>query len=250
MSEIREQLSALMDGELPRDQVRFLLRRIDGDAQLAQAWARYQIAGGVLRRQAVVLPLREDFADSLMLRVGGECAGSNGSACVRTSGNGCASSAGRSRRCVAADAAGVRFCPTGKLGTGRFRRDRTAALPARKWRSRAGGNAWAVCAADESATVFAAAGSANRSAALTGSLSTSYFQTYAIQFSRNPMRSYTFHKLLILVTFLVSGSVRAELPDFATLVEKNAPAVVNVQATHTGNAPDPSGADSDFDSQD
>jgi len=64
------------------------------------------------------------------------------------------------------------------------------------------------------------------------------------------MRSYTFHKLLILVTFLVSGSVRAELPDFATLVEKNAPAVVNVQATHTGNAPDPSGADSDFDSQD
>jgi len=75
MSEIREQLSALMDGELPRDQVRFLLRRIDGDAQLAQAWARYQIAGGVLRRQAVVLPLREDFADSLMLRVGGGSAG-------------------------------------------------------------------------------------------------------------------------------------------------------------------------------
>jgi len=75
MSEIREQLSALMDGELPRDQVRFLLRRIDGDAQLAQAWARYQIAGGVLRRQAVVLPLREDFADSLMLHVGGGSAG-------------------------------------------------------------------------------------------------------------------------------------------------------------------------------
>lgn len=67
--EIREQLSALMDGELPRDQVRFLLRRIDGDAQLAQAWARYQIAGDVLRRQAALLPLRGDFADALMLRV-------------------------------------------------------------------------------------------------------------------------------------------------------------------------------------
>ena len=31
-----EQLSCLMDGELPRDQLRFLLRRIDADAELAQ----------------------------------------------------------------------------------------------------------------------------------------------------------------------------------------------------------------------
>jgi sigma-E factor negative regulatory protein RseA len=71
MSEqFREQLSALMDGELPRDQVRFLLRRIDGDTQLAQAWTRYQLAGGVLRRQAALLPLRGDFTDVLMRRVG------------------------------------------------------------------------------------------------------------------------------------------------------------------------------------
>jgi sigma-E factor negative regulatory protein RseA len=71
MSEqFREQLSALMDGELPRDEVRFLLRRIDGDTQLAQAWTRYQLAGGVLRRQAAVLPLRGDFADVLVQRLG------------------------------------------------------------------------------------------------------------------------------------------------------------------------------------
>ena len=76
MSEqFREQLSALMDGELPRDQVRFLLRRIDGDTQLAQTWTRYQLAGGALRHQAALLPLRGDFADVLMQRVGTAPAG-------------------------------------------------------------------------------------------------------------------------------------------------------------------------------
>jgi sigma-E factor negative regulatory protein RseA len=67
--EIREQLSALMDGELPRDQVRFLLRRIDGDAQLVQTWERYQLASNVLGRRAATLPLREDFAQILMQRL-------------------------------------------------------------------------------------------------------------------------------------------------------------------------------------
>jgi len=67
-NEIREQLSALMDGELPRDEVRFLLRRVEADEQLAQTWTRYQLASGVLRRNAV-LPLRDDFADALMQRL-------------------------------------------------------------------------------------------------------------------------------------------------------------------------------------
>ena len=35
---------------------------------------------------------------------------------------------------------------------------------------------------------------------------------------------------------LVSVSAFADLPDFAQLVEKNAPAVVNVQATHNGDS--------------
>jgi sigma-E factor negative regulatory protein RseA len=67
--EIREQLSALKDGELPRDQVRFLLRRIDGDARLARSWTNYHLAGDALRQRTVALPLREDFADALMQRI-------------------------------------------------------------------------------------------------------------------------------------------------------------------------------------
>jgi sigma-E factor negative regulatory protein RseA len=67
-NEICEQLSALMDGELPRDQVRFLLRRVDAEPQLALTWTRYQLASGLLRRNAV-LPLRKDFADVLMQRL-------------------------------------------------------------------------------------------------------------------------------------------------------------------------------------
>ena len=73
-NEIREQLSALMDGELPRDQVRFLLRRVDADAQLTQTWTRYQMASSVLRRSAV-LPLREDFAEALMQSIAAGQAG-------------------------------------------------------------------------------------------------------------------------------------------------------------------------------
>lgn len=63
-----EQLSVLMDGELPRDQLRFLLRRLDADAELVQRWSRYQIARNSLRRQPV-LPLRLDFSEVLMQRV-------------------------------------------------------------------------------------------------------------------------------------------------------------------------------------
>jgi serine protease Do len=56
--------------------------------------------------------------------------------------------------------------------------------------------------------------------------------------------------LLILVTFLFAGNVYADLPDFATLVEKNAPAVVNVQATHTGGDNSSAAPGGDTDDQD
>ena len=70
MSEqLREQLSALLDGELPRDELRFLLRRLDADSM--QCWSRYQFASGVFRRQ-VATPLRVDFAEALMLRLAHE----------------------------------------------------------------------------------------------------------------------------------------------------------------------------------
>ena len=35
----REQLSALMDGALPADETRFLLRRLQHDASLTECWA-------------------------------------------------------------------------------------------------------------------------------------------------------------------------------------------------------------------
>ena len=57
------------------------------------------------------------------------------------------------------------------------------------------------------------------------------------------------HKAVILLSLtLASVGVRAELPDFTQLVEKNAPAVVNIQATRTGESK-PSPQD-DIDDQD
>ncbi|MFC4821515.1 sigma-E factor negative regulatory protein [Dokdonella ginsengisoli] len=65
---INEQLSALMDGELERDQTRFLLKRVLTDADLPQRWSRYHVARQTLRRQEVfVLPA--DFADRVMSRI-------------------------------------------------------------------------------------------------------------------------------------------------------------------------------------
>jgi sigma-E factor negative regulatory protein RseA len=64
-----EQLSALMDGELSRDELRFLLRRIESDAGLAQRWSRYQIASTVLKRQYAA-PLSDgQFATTVIARL-------------------------------------------------------------------------------------------------------------------------------------------------------------------------------------
>ncbi|WP_266167945.1 sigma-E factor negative regulatory protein [Dyella subtropica] len=45
----RENLSAGMDGELTQEELRFLLRRLDHDATLQHAWARYHVARDGLR---------------------------------------------------------------------------------------------------------------------------------------------------------------------------------------------------------
>jgi sigma-E factor negative regulatory protein RseA len=87
---IGEQLSFLMDGELPRDQLRFLLRRIDADAELMQRWSRYQLVRSALRRQPV-LPLRVDFTEVLMQRIAQEAlpvAQRRGAALLRWAGGG------------------------------------------------------------------------------------------------------------------------------------------------------------------
>jgi sigma-E factor negative regulatory protein RseA len=46
-----ESLSAGIDGELSKEQLRFLLRRLDHDPSLQRSWARYHIARDSLRRQ-------------------------------------------------------------------------------------------------------------------------------------------------------------------------------------------------------
>jgi sigma-E factor negative regulatory protein RseA len=66
--QIQEQLSAFMDGELGRDETRFLLKRADGDALLVRQWTRYHVIRQALRRQEVVA-LRADFSSVLLARL-------------------------------------------------------------------------------------------------------------------------------------------------------------------------------------
>lgn len=46
---LREQLSAMMDGELSPDETRFLLRRMQHDDALADSWANWQYYGDAMR---------------------------------------------------------------------------------------------------------------------------------------------------------------------------------------------------------
>lgn len=55
MSElITEQLCALFDGELPHDQVKLLLKRLENDRALQETWCRYQMMRDVVRQRSVV----------------------------------------------------------------------------------------------------------------------------------------------------------------------------------------------------
>jgi negative regulator of sigma E activity len=68
MSEdIREQLSAFMDGELGREERAFLLRRLDHDANLRGTWARYHLIRDVLAQRGSVRPL--DLSASVMAAI-------------------------------------------------------------------------------------------------------------------------------------------------------------------------------------
>lgn len=57
---ILEQLSALMDGELPDAEARFLQRRIEGDPGLQARWARMQVASSCIKGQPWT-PARPDL---------------------------------------------------------------------------------------------------------------------------------------------------------------------------------------------
>jgi sigma-E factor negative regulatory protein RseA len=67
-SDIREQLSALIDGELDSAQTRFLLKRIDREPALAAQWSRLQLASRCLRREGAGLA-PPDFAQRVVARI-------------------------------------------------------------------------------------------------------------------------------------------------------------------------------------
>jgi len=69
--QFEEQLSAFMDGELGRDETRFLLRRATSDGQLVERWTRYHVTRQALRRQDIVT-LRADFSSVVMARLDAE----------------------------------------------------------------------------------------------------------------------------------------------------------------------------------
>jgi len=62
-SELHEELSAFMDGELDADRARFLQQRLAHDAALRARWERWQLLSSSMRRQAQPLPA--DFADKV-----------------------------------------------------------------------------------------------------------------------------------------------------------------------------------------
>jgi len=70
-AELREQVSALCDGELAADSRRFLLKRLADHAELKSAWSNYHLIGDSLRRQAGP-PLALDFADRVQAALDAE----------------------------------------------------------------------------------------------------------------------------------------------------------------------------------
>lgn len=69
----RENLSAGIDGELSKEELRFLLRRLDHDASLQLAWDRYHVMRDGLRRQVPSLA-SAGFAERVMLAIEQESA--------------------------------------------------------------------------------------------------------------------------------------------------------------------------------
>ncbi|MCQ4163193.1 sigma-E factor negative regulatory protein [Tahibacter harae] len=72
-TETKEQLSALMDGEVRSDAARFVLRSVGSEKALAASWSRYHIARDVLQRQPVLLA-DAGFAAAVMQQLEAETA--------------------------------------------------------------------------------------------------------------------------------------------------------------------------------
>lgn len=68
----REQLSALMDGALPADETRFLLRRLQHDDSLAECWERWRLSAEVMRGLAPTQRLPSNFASRVAASLRGD----------------------------------------------------------------------------------------------------------------------------------------------------------------------------------
>jgi sigma-E factor negative regulatory protein RseA len=80
MSEqIREQVSAFLDGELPSSETELLLKRLTRDAELRQAFGRYALIGESLRGASRV-PLTRGFSGRVNRAINGEPIAANFSA--------------------------------------------------------------------------------------------------------------------------------------------------------------------------
>ena len=83
--DIKEQLSALADGELDRNSARFLLRRCETDAALVGDWSRYQLIGACVRRSEFQL-MPQGFAERVRQQLNDEAAPRRGGTLLRWGG--------------------------------------------------------------------------------------------------------------------------------------------------------------------
>ncbi|WP_372012862.1 sigma-E factor negative regulatory protein [Pseudoxanthomonas sp. 10H] len=81
----RQQLSALVDGELSPDEARFLLRRLQHDTELSGRYERWHLAGDILRGQ-VRRAAAPGFAERVATAVAGEPAAEGRPAAVAGAG--------------------------------------------------------------------------------------------------------------------------------------------------------------------
>lgn len=82
MSEqIREQVSAFLDGELPNSETELLLKRLTRDAELRESFGRYALIGEAVRGGSLSL-MTKGFAGRVNLAIDGEALPVNGQVAV------------------------------------------------------------------------------------------------------------------------------------------------------------------------
>ncbi|HZC37233.1 MAG TPA: sigma-E factor negative regulatory protein, partial [Sphingomicrobium sp.] len=75
--QIREQVSAFLDGELPNSETELLLKRLSRDGELRESFGRYTLIGEAVRGGASSL-MTKGFAGRVNLAIDGEPIPANG----------------------------------------------------------------------------------------------------------------------------------------------------------------------------